>query len=117
MATARPRNPEKYHASYSWSDSPQPPIASMTFQGPRHSFRPPQALFRRAQLKVLVDLHARDEGMGGFLTEDELSVIRGALDLSHKVAADCMTPLDKVGAVRSCARGSSKSLINDAVMC
>ena len=57
------------------------------------------ALFRRAQLKALVDLHSTDEGLGGNLTADEIGIIRGALDLSAKTAADCLTPLDKVFAL------------------
>ena len=52
-------------------------------------------MFRRAQLKALVDIHSKDEGMGGNLSSDEILIIRGALDLSRKTAADCMTPLDK----------------------
>jgi metal transporter CNNM len=53
-----------------------------------------QALFRRGQLKALVDLHSAAEG--GHLSADECAVIRGALDLSSKTAADCLTPLDRV---------------------
>ncbi|GLC43679.1 hypothetical protein PLESTM_001503800 [Pleodorina starrii] len=59
--------------------------------GPDHS-----ALFRRAQLKALVDLHGTGAGFGGTLSEDEVHVIRGALDLTNKVACKSMTPLDKV---------------------
>jgi CBS domain containing-hemolysin-like protein len=55
-----------------------------------------QALFRRAQLKAMVDIHGVDYGLGGDLSEDEITVIRGALDLSNKTALTCMTPLDKV---------------------
>ena len=56
-----------------------------------------QALFRRAQLKALVDIHSSTEGMmGGYLSSEEISIIRGALDLSGKQAAMAMTPLDKV---------------------
>ena len=56
-----------------------------------------QALFRRAQLKALVDIHSSSEGMmGGYLTNEEISIIRGALDLSGKKALQAMTPLDKV---------------------
>ncbi|KAK9868498.1 hypothetical protein WJX84_001723 [Apatococcus fuscideae] len=54
------------------------------------------ALFRRGQLKALVDAHAETEGLGGHLSADEISIIRGALDLTSKTAASCMTPLDKV---------------------
>ncbi|KAG2489018.1 hypothetical protein HYH03_012456 [Edaphochlamys debaryana] len=59
--------------------------------GPDHT-----ALFRRAQLKALVDLHGSGAGFGGTLSEDEVHVIRGALDLTNKVASKSMTPLDKV---------------------
>ncbi|GIL60817.1 hypothetical protein Vafri_15336 [Volvox africanus] len=59
--------------------------------GPDHS-----ALFRRAQLKALVDLHGSGAGFGGTLSEDEVHVIRGALDLTNKVACKSMTPLNKV---------------------
>ena len=55
-----------------------------------------QALFRRAQLKALVDAHGLKEGLGGNLSHDEITVIQGALDLTHKTAGDCMTPMDKV---------------------
>ena len=55
-----------------------------------------QALFRRSQLKAMLDIHGIDYGLGGDLSEDEITVIRGALDLSHKTATSCMTPLEKV---------------------
>lgn len=55
-----------------------------------------QALFRRGQLKALVDLHSETEGLGGQLAAEEINVIRGALDLTNKTAAKGMTPLDKV---------------------
>ena len=55
-----------------------------------------QALFRRSQLKALVAIHSMEEGRGGTLSTDEISIIRGALDLSGKTASTCMTPLDKV---------------------
>jgi hypothetical protein len=43
-------------------------------------------LCRRGQLKALVDIHGADEGLGGTLTEDEIKVICGALDLTNKTA-------------------------------
>ena len=46
-----------------------------------------------------MDAHGLKEGLGGNLSHDEITVIRGALDLTHKTAADCMTPWDKVNAV------------------
>lgn len=44
------------------------------------------AVIRRGQLKALVDIHGADEGLGGNLTEDEIKVICGALDLTSKTA-------------------------------
>ncbi|KAK9825434.1 hypothetical protein WJX81_007178 [Elliptochloris bilobata] len=55
------------------------------------------ALFRPAQLKALVDIHAQDEGLPeGYLTAGEANVIRGALDLTSKQALVGMTLMDKV---------------------
>ena len=68
------------------------------------------ALFRRAQLKALVDAHAEVEGLGGNLTGDEIAVIRGALDLSAKTAADCLTPLDKLFCLPADARLDADTL-------
>ena len=45
-----------------------------------------QVMFRRTQLKALVDMHGADEGLGGNLTGDEVKVICGALDLTSKTA-------------------------------
>lgn len=53
-------------------------------------------IFRRGQLKALIDIHSMEEAYGGNLTADEISVIRGALDLGQKDARACMTPLEKV---------------------
>ncbi|KAK9866389.1 hypothetical protein WJX84_002330 [Apatococcus fuscideae] len=54
------------------------------------------ALFRRAQLKALVDMHSLDAGMGGQLTTTEIGIIGGALELTNKTAMQRMVPLDKV---------------------
>ena len=54
------------------------------------------SLFRRSQLKALVSIHALDEGFGGKLSKDEISIITGALDLTKKQAFVAMTPMDKV---------------------
>ena len=55
-----------------------------------------QVLFKTAQLKALVNLHGRDRGLGGILSNDEVKVIIGALDMETKDAHAAMTPLDKV---------------------
>ncbi|GAB2221975.1 hypothetical protein Droror1_Dr00013172 [Drosera rotundifolia] len=54
------------------------------------------ALMRRSELKALVDLHGNEAGKGGELTNDETSIIGGALELTEKTAKDAMTPLSKV---------------------
>ncbi|CAL5220421.1 g2433 [Coccomyxa viridis] len=68
------------------------------------------ALFRRSQLKAMLDIHGIDYGLGGDLSEDEITVIRGALDLSHKTATSCMTPLDKVFML------SADAVVDEAVL-
>ncbi|KAK9798173.1 hypothetical protein WJX73_006777 [Symbiochloris irregularis] len=70
------------------------------------------ALFRRAQLKALVDIHSSSEGMGGYLTNEEIGIIRGALDLSGKRAVMAMTPLDKVFMVSADAELNVATLKN-----
>ncbi|XP_021911048.1 DUF21 domain-containing protein At2g14520-like, partial [Carica papaya] len=50
------------------------------------------ALFRRAELKTLVNLHGNEAGKGGELTHDETTIIAGALELTEKTASDAMTP-------------------------
>lgn len=53
-------------------------------------------LFKRSQLKALVNLHGTAGGLGGGLGPDEISVITGALDMETKVARSGMTPWDKI---------------------
>ncbi|KAL4420313.1 hypothetical protein ABPG77_010218 [Micractinium sp. CCAP 211/92] len=55
-------------------------------------------LFRRQELKALVDIHAeQQEGEEvAALTADEVQVIQGALDMATKTAESAMTPMDKV---------------------
>jgi hypothetical protein len=75
------------------TDLPVPLYARLT----RKAGCPSQALFRRNQLKALVDIHKRDGKFeGGLLTEDEISIIHGALDLASKCASAAMTPMDQV---------------------
>ncbi|XP_042477080.1 DUF21 domain-containing protein At2g14520-like isoform X2 [Macadamia integrifolia] len=57
------------------------------------------ALFRRAELKTLVDLHGNAAGKGGELTHDETTIIAGALELTEKTARDSMTPLSETFAI------------------
>ncbi|KEH36469.1 magnesium and cobalt efflux protein CorC, putative [Medicago truncatula] len=55
-----------------------------------------EALFRRAELKTLVNLHGNEAGKGGELTHDETTIIAGALELSEKTAGDAMTPINEI---------------------
>ncbi|KAK6155643.1 hypothetical protein DH2020_009891 [Rehmannia glutinosa] len=52
-------------------------------------------ILRRAELKTLVDLHGVKAGKGGDLTDDETTIISGALGMTEKIAKDAMTPLSK----------------------
>ncbi|XP_071135169.1 uncharacterized protein [Mytilus edulis] len=61
--------------------------------------------YRRAELKVLVDLHSSsspnlvngsDHEGEESLTVDEVLIIKGALDMKHKTVKDAMLPLDDV---------------------
>jgi metal transporter CNNM len=57
------------------------------------------ALFHRAELKTLVDLHGNEAGKGGELTHDETTIIAGALGLSEKTAEVAMTPISETFAI------------------
>ncbi|KAB1208296.1 hypothetical protein CJ030_MR7G000150 [Morella rubra] len=57
------------------------------------------ALFRRAELKTLVDMHGNEAGKGGELTHDETTIIAGALGLTEKTASDAMTPISDTFAI------------------
>ncbi|XP_045198084.2 uncharacterized protein LOC123552470 [Mercenaria mercenaria] len=55
--------------------------------------------YRRAQLKVLVDLHGEPGERVHHqesLTKDEVMIIKGALDMKSKTAKDAMVPIDCV---------------------
>lgn len=57
------------------------------------------ALFRRAELKTLVNFHGNEAGKGGELTHDETTIIAGALELTEKTAGDAMTPISTTFAI------------------
>ncbi|KFK36147.1 hypothetical protein AALP_AA4G083500 [Arabis alpina] len=50
-------------------------------------------LLRRAELKTFMNFHGNEAGKGGVLTNDETSIITGALELTEKTAKDAMTPI------------------------
>jgi metal transporter CNNM len=62
--------------------------------GKRHG-----SLFRRSELKTLVDFHGDEAGKGGELTHDETTIIAGALQLTEKTAKNSMTPIEEVFAL------------------
>ncbi|PWN26878.1 DUF21-domain-containing protein [Jaminaea rosea] len=59
--------------------------------GPHHGI-----VYRRAELKELVTMHAASGGRGGDLVGDTVMMVGGALDLQEKVVEQAMTPIDKV---------------------
>lgn len=52
-------------------------------------------LFKRSELNTLINLHG-EQKTGGVLERDEVTVIRGALEFSHKTAKDVMSPIEYV---------------------
>eukprot|EP00884_Botryococcus_braunii_P005986 jgi/Botrbrau1/15389/Bobra.43_2s0017.1 len=71
------------------------------------------ALFRRNQLKALVDIHGSGGTFEGApLTDDEIHVIHGALDLAGKDASQAMTPIEQVFMISSSAR-LDENMINE----
>lgn len=59
--------------------------------GPHHGI-----VYRRAELKELVTMHALSGGRGGDLNGDTVMMVGGALDLQEKVAEQAMTSIDNV---------------------
>ncbi|KAJ1657761.1 hypothetical protein IWQ61_002885 [Dispira simplex] len=51
-------------------------------------------IYRKAELKELVSMH--DASHGGSLTQDEITIIRGVLELSEKLVKDVMTNLQSM---------------------
>ena len=58
--------------------------------GPHHGI-----VYRRAELKELVNMHAATAGRGD-LNNDTVTIVGGALDLQEKVVKQAMTPIDRV---------------------
>ncbi|GAA0143323.1 ion channel [Lithospermum erythrorhizon] len=69
------------------------------------------SLFRRAELKTLVDMHGNEAGKGGELSRHETTIISGALDLTEKTAKDAMTPMSETFAIDINAK-LDRNLIN-----
>eukprot|EP00249_Psilotum_nudum_P015781 c25516_g1_i2 orf=724-2439(-) len=68
------------------------------------------ALFRRAELKTLVNMHGNEAGKGGELTHDETTIIAGALELTAKTAKDAMTPISEAFAIDVNAKLDMKTM-------
>ncbi|KAJ8314471.1 hypothetical protein KUTeg_006621 [Tegillarca granosa] len=77
--------------------------------------------YRRAQLKVLVDLHGPNsvpnlatqdsvEENADHLTIDEVLIIKGALDMKNKTVKDAMLPIDDVYMLRADAVLDKKTM-------
>ena len=61
-------------------------------------------VYRRAELKELVTMHAATGGRGGDLKGDTVAIVGGALDMQEKVAKQAMTPIDSVHMIPVTAR-------------
>lgn len=53
-------------------------------------------MYRRAELKELIAMHATTGELGGDLKTDTVTIIGATLDLQEKVVKQAMTPIDKV---------------------
>ncbi|RIA85012.1 hypothetical protein C1645_858325 [Glomus cerebriforme] len=51
-------------------------------------------IYRRAELKELIQYHEAATARGGDLIKDSVTIIRGALDLQDKVVEHAMTPIE-----------------------
>ncbi|KAI0764165.1 hypothetical protein BD413DRAFT_641282 [Trametes elegans] len=59
--------------------------------GPHHGI-----IYRRAELKELINMHSNVGQLGGDLKTDTVTIIGGALDLQEKVVRQAMTPIKDV---------------------
>ena len=53
-------------------------------------------MYKRAELKELIAMHATTGELGGDLKHDTVNIIGATLDLQEKVVKQAMTPIDKV---------------------
>ncbi|KLO16860.1 DUF21-domain-containing protein [Schizopora paradoxa] len=59
--------------------------------GPHHGI-----IYRRAELKELIAMHATESPLGGDLRTDTVNIIGATLDLQDKTVRHAMTPIEKV---------------------
>ncbi|KAF8582387.1 DUF21-domain-containing protein [Ramaria rubella] len=62
-----------------------------TILGPHHGI-----IYRRGELKELINMHSSVSPHGGDLKHDTVTIIGHTLDLQEKVVKDAMTPIEKV---------------------
>ncbi|KAL8277315.1 hypothetical protein RQP46_010268 [Phenoliferia psychrophenolica] len=53
-------------------------------------------VYRRAELKELINLHGDGGGHGGDLQKDTITIVGATLDLQTKVVSDAMTPISNI---------------------
>ncbi|KAL8287495.1 hypothetical protein RQP46_003353 [Phenoliferia psychrophenolica] len=53
-------------------------------------------VYRRAELKELINMHSDATGHGGDLQQDTITIVGATLDLQTKVVSDAMTPLSQI---------------------
>lgn len=61
-------------------------------------------VYRRAELKELIDFHSKQAQHGGDLSIDAVTIMRGALDLQEKKVSNSMTYIDDVFMLHSDTR-------------
>lgn len=61
-------------------------------------------VYRRAELKELIDFHSKQAQHGGDLSIDAVTIMRGALDLQEKIVKTSMTYIDDVFMLHSKAK-------------
>ncbi|KIJ37529.1 hypothetical protein M422DRAFT_177870 [Sphaerobolus stellatus SS14] len=69
------------------------PVAKLLelFLGPHHGI-----IYRRGELKELINLHSNVSPHGGDLKQDTVAIIGHTLDLQEKVVKNAMTPIENV---------------------
>jgi metal transporter CNNM len=63
----------------------------VTLQGPHSGI-----VYRRAELKELINMHAETDKHGGDLNRDTITIVGATLDLQEKSVKDAMTPMSEV---------------------
>lgn len=67
-------------------------------------------VYRRAELKELIDFHSKQAQHGGDLSIDAVTIMRGALDLQEKIVKTSMTYIDDVFMLHSRSKLDRKTI-------